>query len=132
MPIVKLNEETGVEETFYTPEEIKERDAEIARLSEENKKKEELLGDKNRNIEGFNKKMEQFDEVQNTVKTLQETIAQKEERERKENIENVFKKIVGNNETLKKELQDSYNVINLPESTPQEIQERAIRAARGS
>ena len=26
MPIVKLNEETGVEETFYTPEEIKDRD----------------------------------------------------------------------------------------------------------
>lgn len=109
-----------VKETVYTAEEIAAKDAEIERLNV-------LNGEKTENFKKVNEKTEK---LEGDVNKLTETLAQKETRERESAKTVNGVRYHGNNEDLKKKVEDNYALLSgMPETTPEEIAARMTQAA---
>lgn len=132
-------EHDGKEIEVYTAEEVAQKEAEIERLNR-------LVSEKTENFKKYNEmtkeEREMYDEntlnliqrndkLAEEVGGLKETLAQKEARERASAKEGVLKSIHHGVDDVKSKIEEKYAILaGMPEETPEQIQARAIEAAK--
>ena len=136
--IEHVNEDGSVI-NVYTDEEVAAKDAEIERLKQISVEKTENFRRYNEMTEEQRKAysenelifIKQNDQLQDKIKTLEETLVKKEERERQEKKMSVFQRFHGGNDEIKNKIDQEYSLLTgMPETTPEEISARAEKAAR--
>lgn len=120
--IEEKNEDTGetTKVTYYTAEEIAAKDVEIERLNNLNNEK----------TENFKKVNDKTEKLEGEFGKLKETLTQKEDRERETAKVTYGAKYHANNEELKTKIEAKYSLLNMPESTAEEVAAKMEEAAR--
>lgn len=155
MPIVKKNEETGEDETFFTQDDMNAKEAERANLekekgtlSEELAKKEQVLREKSQNIDQLrklkdmsedekaqmtqseleNRKM--IENLQDTLEKTQQQLTDKEQKEISRERDILIGALVGDDEKLKTAFLEEYKLVNIEEKDADSVRLRVNKTAR--
>lgn len=143
MPITRMNDE-GEEEVLYTQDELAQEQARASELESEVEKLKRLNDEKTKNFRKLNQMTEEERanlsqtevEIKRQLEQLQEEkealVKNLQDRDLAQTLTvkgNLFKNIAGDDEETNKKLQKAYDLINLPETTPEEISARVVAAA---
>ena len=142
MPITQTID--GEEVTLYTPEEVEQLNSEKARLAQENERLAQENKEKATNFRRLNQMTEEekerysqaelenrkmIEQLMDEKNALVEQLTQKEKDEINKARERAFDKIVGNNEELKNQLLQKYQMVNIEEKDSESVWQRAEAAA---
>lgn len=133
---MKYFDEEGNEVEAVTGEELEKIQQERDNLAKLN---EELLSEKKRLEEGSQDKDENFRKFRTAYEQKEKErdefakrLMEKEEYEKKSIKESLFSHFAGTDEESRKRLEEEYSIINIEETTPENIAKRVEKAARVS
>ncbi len=146
----KFEVEDGKMETFYSAEEIEaakkaeadrvaaEKDTEIERLKKisaektDNFRKYNEMTEEEKKAHSENEiiQIRRNDKLEEELAGVKKVLTEKEERERIYTKDTIMKSIHGDKDDIKKSLEENYAILaGMPETTPDEIRARTMKAA---
>lgn len=132
--VTKYTDSEGNEVETLSPEEYQSLQTERDNLAKE---KDDLIAEKTRletagadKDENFKSFRTKIDATENELKAVNKKLADKEEYERTSTKEQLFKHFAGDDKEAREKLEKEYGFINIGESTPEQIVERATKAAK--